>query len=143
MSKLLGRAKTKLHNVHNNYALMSTDDCYVDDCCYNLQQAIEMTLKYLVELKGKEYVTNHSIRAQLNILEKTDSDFIPTEITQRLRNLAPILEAWEAESRYLDSFVGLKADIDEALTLAETLIQFADSQVQTKESKDSDEVELK
>lgn len=101
-----------------------------------------MTLKYLVELKGQEYVTNHSIRAQLNILEKTDPDFLPSNITQKLRALAPTLEAWEAETRYLDSFVGLKADIDEALALAEALVQFADQQVLTEDGSDID-IELK
>lgn len=143
MSKLLGRAKTKLHNVHNNYNLMQTDDCYIDDCCYNLQQTIEMALKYLVELKGQEYITNHSIRAQLNILEKTDPDFLPKDLTQKLRTIAPTLEAWEAETRYLDSFVGLKADIDEALTLAEALVQFADQQVVATDSPENADVELK
>jgi HEPN domain-containing protein len=53
MSKLLARAKAKRTNAENNYNYMSIDDAYIDECCFNLQQAIEFSLKYLVEMYGE------------------------------------------------------------------------------------------
>lgn len=47
MSKLLERAKVKRENAENSYKKIQLNDAYLDDCCYNLQQAVEMTLKYL------------------------------------------------------------------------------------------------
>ena len=66
MSKLLKRAKVKLHNALHNYHLIAEDDAYLDDCCYNLQQAMELALKFLVEIHGEPYIRNHDLRAQLN-----------------------------------------------------------------------------
>lgn len=66
MSKLLRRAKTKYNNAQNSFSRIAEDDAYADDCYYNLQQCIEFTLKYLIEVNGKRYVENHDIRAQLN-----------------------------------------------------------------------------
>lgn len=45
MSKLLARAKVDLKNANDDYKRMGTDDAYVDDCCYNLQQAIEKNVE--------------------------------------------------------------------------------------------------
>ena len=50
MSKLLERAKVKLENAQNDYDKIQKSDAYLDDCCFNLQQAIEFTLKYIVEM---------------------------------------------------------------------------------------------
>ena len=73
MSKLLARAKAKKYSADNSYNLMSIDDAYIDECCFNLQQAIEFTLKYLVEMSGERYIENHDIRAQINKLKSLDS----------------------------------------------------------------------
>ena len=42
---------------------MALDDAYIDECCFNLQQVVEFTLKYIVEMSGEEYIENHDIRA--------------------------------------------------------------------------------
>ena len=70
MSKLYERALVKLENAENGYKKISQNDAYLDDCCYNLQQSIEMMLKYCVEMSGESYVENHDIRAQINKLDK-------------------------------------------------------------------------
>ncbi|MCM1287326.1 MAG: HEPN domain-containing protein [Clostridium sp.] len=126
MSKLLNRAKVNRKIVADNYALINTDDAYLDSCCYNIQQAIELTLKFLVEMNGDVYVENHDIRAQLNKLSK-----LPVKLPREneLRNMAVTLNSWEAESRYLDSFTAVIADLDAAIEIADALIAFADNSV--------------
>lgn len=127
MSKLLKRAKVNRKIVADNYALINTDDAYLDSCCYNIQQTIELTLKFLIEINGGAYVENHDIRAQLNKLSKL-SISVPKEL--ELRNMAVTLNSWEAESRYLDSFTAVIADLDDAIDIADSLISFADNSVQ-------------
>lgn len=134
MSKLLARAKVNLKNAQNDYAAMGTDDAYVDDCCYNLQQAIEKTLKYIVEMNGVSYAANHDIRANINILNRMGA-VCPAE--KELRNLASTLYEWETSTRYRDDFVAVKADIDAAMELAETVIEYADSLCIKVELKDT------
>lgn len=122
MSKLLNRAKVKLHNALRDYDEIAQDDAYLDDCCYNLQQAIEMSLKFIVEMHGEAYVLNHDIRAQLNKLDNLGVN-IPHH--SELRNMAVTLNSWEAESRYKDSFLAAIEDIDAAKTYAIDLIRYA------------------
>jgi len=126
MSKLLARAKVKRINAENDYAKLDQDDAFLDDCCYNLQQAIELALKYLVELNGENYVENHDIRAQINKLKNIGVN-LPFEAD--LRHLAAIINSWEAESRYNDDFTAILEDIKDVRILADKVIQYCDNLV--------------
>ncbi len=126
MSKLLARAKAKKSSAENSYNNMSLDDAYIDECCFNLQQAIEFTLKYLVEMAGEHYIENHDIRAQMNKLKKLDKYF-PCE--EQLRSMASTINSWEVDTRYNDNFVALLEDIDDAMKIADELIEYCEKQV--------------
>ena len=126
MSKLLARAKAKRFNAENNYNNMSLDDAFIDECCFNLQQTIEFSLKYLVEMSGENYIENHDIRVQINKLKKLNA-FIPCE--EKLRIYASTINSWEVETRYNDSFVALYEDINEIRLIADELIRYCDSLV--------------
>lgn len=128
MSKLLSRAKVKLENAESNYNKMQGEDAYRDDCCYNLQQSIEMSLKAIVELNGFKYAENHDLRANLNILNR---EGIEVPMQQEIRSMASTLYSWETETRYKDSFSSLIEDIDQAMEIARTLIKYAESLIKT------------
>lgn len=119
MSKLLSRSIVALENATHNYSKISEDDCFLDACCYNLQQSIEFSLKFLVEMIGQHYAENHDIRANLNILNRFE--YHPS-CELELRNLASTLYSWETESRYKDSFVALIEDVDCAFICARSLL---------------------
>lgn len=126
MSKLLSRAKVALENAEHNYKLVHEDDCFLDACCYNLQQSIEFSLKFLVEMTGQKYAENHDIRANINILNRVDYHFsYETEI----RNMASTLYSWETESRYKDSFVAVIADVEDAFVYAKAVLEEAKSKI--------------
>ena len=126
MSKLLARAKVKRVNAEYDYRNLSVDDAYLDDCCYNLQQAIELALKYLVELNGENYVENHDVRAQLNRLRDMG---VEVPFTDRVRHLAVTLNSWEAETRYNDNFTAVIEDIEEVKELADEILKYCDGLV--------------
>lgn len=126
MSKLLARAKVKRVNAENDYHSISLDDAYLDDCCYNLQQSIELGLKYIVELSGENYVENHDVRAQLNVLRNIG---VTLPFEDKIRHMAVTLNSWETESRYNDNFMSLIEDIDEARELADIVLSYCDSLV--------------
>ena len=130
MSKLLARAKAKKFSADNSYNFMSIDDAYIDECCFNLQQAIEFTLKYLVEMSGENYIENHDIRAQMNKLKNLDQ-FIPCE--NKLRQMASTINTWAVETRYNDNFVALLDDINDARIIADELIEYCDKLVTSEE----------
>lgn len=137
MSKLLARAKVKRENAENSYRKMGEEDAYRDDCCYNLQQAIEMTLKAIVELYGEQYAENHDVRANLNILNKIGIE-VPEQ--KEIRAMASTIYGWETESRYRDDFVSLREDIDQAREIADHLIQYCDGLLYQTEVKNLNDI---
>ena len=127
MSKLLARAHVKRINAENDYKRIGEDDAFLDDCCYNLQQVVEFTLKYIVELNGENYAENHDVRAQLNKLRAMG---VELPFGDQVRHLASTLNSWEAESRYSDSFTSVIEDIDEVRSLADQLLAYCDGLVE-------------
>ena len=126
MSKLLSRSKISLEHAKSDYAQIEKNDCYLDSCCFHLQQCIEFLLKGIVEMSGERYAENHDIRANLNILNRLNVE-IPCE--KELRNLASTLYTWETESRYKESFIAAVKDIDEVFKIANELTVYSYSQV--------------
>ena len=118
MSKLYERAKVKLENAKNSYVKIQLNDAYMDDCCFNLEQTIEMMLKYCVEMAGETYVENHDIRAQINRLGNLQNEIPDLE---KLRLMAPVINEWEGKSRCSESFTATLQDIQEVMELAEAL----------------------
>lgn len=127
MSKLLSRAEVSLENAEHNYGRIHIDDSYLDACCYNLQQSIEFSLKFLVEMTGQQYAENHDIRANINILNKAGYH---VNYEKELRNMASTLYSWETESRYKDSFVAVIEDVEEAFLYARAVLDEARGRVQ-------------
>lgn len=88
-------------------------------------------LKFLIELQGEIYVKTHDIRIHLNHL-----DDLGVKLPNRtaLGTMALILNSWETESRYLDSFFAVMSDINLAMGYAKELIAFADDVLQQNAS---------
>ena len=123
MSKLLERAKICLKHAKHDYLYIGENDAYVDDCCFNIQQGIELSLKYLVELSGQRCSQTRDIRANLNLLCATDYD-IPN--APELRMLAHTINEWKVKSCYLDSFTAMAEDITTAKGYLSDLIEYAE-----------------
>lgn len=124
MSKLLNRAITKLDGAEVAWSKRNVDDSYVDAACFNIQQAMEMTLKYLIELSGNSYPGSHHIEALISVL---DSIGVSASQIDVIRNKATMYSTWESDSMYLDDFVVLSSDVLEAFQLTKDLIEYAKS----------------
>jgi len=123
MSKLYKRAKVQYFLAEECFIHMADDDVFIDACCYSLQQAIELSLKFLVEMNGDFYAENHDLRSNLNKLNKLNVS-IPME--KELRSMASTLYSWETDPRYNDDFVALLSDVKDARNIARTLITYCD-----------------
>ena len=124
MSKLFKRAKVQYKIACDCYIHFADDDAYIDACCYSLQQAIELCLKFTVEIHGESYAENHDLRANLKKLDKMG---IAVPMSKEIRNMASTLYSWETESRYNDDFVALIEDIDMAKEITAELISYCNS----------------
>ena len=62
----------------------------------------------------------------MNKLKKLDKYF-PCE--EQLRSMASTINSWEVDTRYNDNFVALLEDIDDAMKIADELIEYCEKQV--------------
>ena len=137
MSKLLRRAKVNYEYAVDSKKRIKTDDIYADYCCYHLQQSIEFTVKYIVEMQGDKYFETHDIRKNLALINDDDLKSLISDI----RKMASTLNEWEANSRYNDEFFAMNEDIDDAIKIAEKLINYADT-LQIEKEDEYEDMEL-
>lgn len=124
MSKLLNRASTKIDIAHAAWSKRDVDDAYVDATCFNIQQSMEMTLKYLIELSGNSYPRSHRIESIISVL---DNIGVSASQIDAIRNKAAMYSVWESDSMYSDDFAVSSSDVLEAFQLTKDLIEYAKS----------------
>ena len=124
MSKLLRRAKARFESAKMQYSKIGDDDAYLDMCCFDLQQVIEFTLKFIVESNGSRYKVGHNLLLQLADIEQLGIE-IPDK-SFYLSN-ASIINTWETQTRYFDDFTVVMSLVDEVIRKIPALIKFADS----------------
>lgn len=134
MSKLLRRAKARFESAKMQYSRISEDDAYLDMCCFDLQQVIEFTLKFIVESNGSKYKVGHNLLLQLADIEQLGID-IPDK-SFYLSN-ASIFNTWETQTRYFDDFTAVISLVDETVHKIPALFEFADSLVKEEKSNSS------
>ena len=119
MSAMLKRAETNMRLAHH---LMTPDgnptgdEMMTDLAAYHTQQGIEKALKYQAELMGLPLRKTHHIELLIQDLEEAGFS-----VNKKLSERARMISTWATESRYNDSFFVLKADINEAFELYESL----------------------
>lgn len=84
----------------------STNENFLNICCYHMQQTIELSLKYSLEILGINYIKTHDIRKLLNLIETRFPVFLNSLIDR-----ADDITAWESKSRYILSFTTTQKDI--------------------------------
>ncbi|MCD8365032.1 MAG: HEPN domain-containing protein [Clostridiales bacterium] len=92
--------KSAYHNYEVAEKLMhyyQSDELYLNDVAYNLQQCIEKTLKAFLECKGVTVPQTHSIRKLVDMSKNNGS---AVEITDWIRENSYEIESWEADTRY-------------------------------------------
>ena len=97
----------------------SSDEMFIIDVSYNLQQCVEKTLKAFLECKGVTVPQTHKIERLIRMSRDNGSAI---QITDWLKANSYKLESWETESRYnLDFFTELN-EIIEAVNEIKTFL---------------------
>lgn len=102
MSVLLLKAKTKIKSVE--LAIDYLEDTQFDfsgELCFGIQQILEFTIKYALEVKGVKYRRTHDIEYLFDLLS---SVYELSDVAIQLRSVANKITKWEASSRYDEGF---------------------------------------
>lgn len=82
--------------------LYTSDELYINDAAYNLQQCVEKTLKAFLECKGVTVPQTHSIHRLVAMSRNNGSSVI---ITDWIEKNQYEIETWESDTRYNFDFV--------------------------------------
>lgn len=95
------RANNNMINFEDNFKHYQADESFLNEMCYNLQQALEHYIKAIFELQGKTYPAVHQISILLNVLG--DKGFhIPME--NDIRQNVDSYDNWSTATRYNTNF---------------------------------------
>lgn len=80
---------------------LSNDEAYLNYVGYHLQQAVELSMKFILELNGIEYKYNHDIEQLIQLANEKNVDLF---ITDYIYDKAEMFSSWEAKTRYIKNY---------------------------------------
>lgn len=88
------------------YCVMGDDPREMNIIGYHLQQAAELSLKFILEECGIDYPKTHDIQQLFSSVRALDisSEILSTEIMTNLFMFAGTLTSWEASTRYIKNW---------------------------------------
>ena len=91
---------------------MGSNEEYLNYIGYHLQQAVELNLKYQLEMSGIEYPKTHDIDQLLRIGKENGADLL---VTEYIEDHSEMFSLWEARTRYVLNYHLEERKIDVAL----------------------------
>ncbi len=84
---------------------------------YHLQQALELSLKYTLEMNGVGYPTTHRIEDLIKIAKNNNVDL---HINDYIKEHDALLTSWESNTRYIIGYLIELEKIDKAIPQLES-----------------------
>ena len=120
-----------------NYRYL-TDDWYISQAAYHIQQAVEKIIKYQMEQRGIEYKKTHLIGQLIEQIEESnqaDKIIVPEYFDDN----SEMISSWEAQTRYPG---GLKTKLNKVNNAIKETKEYIE-QVRTLYSREKTEVMVK
>ena len=136
---LLDKAVQNLNCAKTIYdSKLIEDEAYLNYVGYHLQQAVELSIKYLLEMNGVEYGWTHDIEQLILLSKEREIDLcIPKYIDDR----AEMFSSWESKTRYIKNYKLEKRKVSAALVEVEKYINILLGNGETLDEEENDEAE--
>ena len=105
---------------------VASDDVDIDVCAYHCQQCIEKTIKFLIELEGKEYSARHDMDVIIEDLSDETAVALVKSVMSRV-------DLWISSTRYGSSIMSSKKQVEQVIEVCEQLTQIAKSKIPNTE----------
>ena len=109
---LLHRAITSCNAAQLLREHLDIDELFLNQIAYNIQQAYEMTIKYVLELNGVAYPKTHDLDQLIRIANENKVDLL---LNEYLDEHSEMISQWEAKSRYVMGYLVECRKIDRAM----------------------------
>ena len=77
------------------------DEAYLNYVGYHLQQAVELSIKYMLEINGVEYSKTHDIEQLIQLAKNNNVELY---ISNYIYEKAEMFSSWEAKTRYIMNY---------------------------------------
>ena len=120
---LFDKAKQNLNVAKAIYSSFSNDEAYLNYAAYHIQQALELSVKYLLEMNGVVYPKTHDID---QLIQLADNKGVNLYLSEYLDDHSEMFSLWEARTRYILNYRVENRKIQRALTETEIYIDELD-----------------
>lgn len=93
-------------------SIKSEDEEMINLVGYHLQQSLELSIKFTLEMNGVEYPSIHRIE---DLIKLAKSNKIDLYINEYIKEHDALLSSWEANTRYVIGFLIELEKIDKAI----------------------------
>lgn len=93
-------------------SIQNEDEEMINLVGYHLQQAVELSIKYTLEMNGIEYPNVHRIEDLIKLAKVSNVDL---HINEYIKEHDALLSSWEANTRYIIGYLVELEKIDKAI----------------------------
>lgn len=103
----------------------SDDEAYLNYVGYHLQQSVEFTLKYILEMNGIEYPKSHDIEQLIRLANKNNVNLY---LTEYIEEHSEMFSSWEAKTRYILNYRLEEKKINKAIEELEKYLEIVENE---------------
>lgn len=117
---LLDKAEVNYNVAVMIYNSMNDDEIYLNNIGYNLQQAVELAIKFVLEREGVAYPRIHAIEQLISL---ADSNNIDLYLDDYIREHSEMFSTWEARTRHILGYRIELSKIQHAIPAVKTTLE--------------------
>lgn len=111
---LFDKAKQNLKVAESIYSTIAiNDEAYLNYVGYHIQQALELSIKYMLEMNGVNYPKTHDID---QLIRQANINNVELYLNEYIDDHSEMFSLWEARTRYILNYRLEKRKIERSLT---------------------------
>lgn len=124
---LFDKAKQNLKVAESIYsAIAINDEAYLNYVGYHIQQALELSIKYMLEMNGVNYPKNHNID---QLIRLANINNVALYLNEYIDDHSEMFSLWEARTHYIPNYRIEKRKIERSLTETKSYLDVIDRMI--------------
>lgn len=124
---LFDKAKQNLKVAESIYSTIAiNDEAYLNYVGYHIQQALELSIKYMLEMNGVNYPKTHDIDQLIRLANINNVDLY---LNEYIDDHSEMFSLWEARTRYILNYRLEKRKIERSLTETKSYLDIIDRMI--------------
>ena len=124
---LFDKAKQNLRVAESIYSTIAiNDEAYLNYVGYHIQQALELSIKYMLEMNGVNYPKTHDIDQLIRLANINNVDLY---LNEYIDDHSEMFSLWEARTRYILNYRLEKRKIERSLTETKSYLDIIDRMI--------------